>query len=60
MKIFVYKDNHGFIIITLSSKGWDFKRRLQLIAGYRRIVVEVQDYLFLYEKRKQYWTNPLY
>jgi hypothetical protein len=56
MKIFVYKDNYGFVCIVLSINNTSiFTNKIELINEPKRFICDTVDDLFLYEKRKKDW-----
>ncbi len=58
MKIFVYKDNYGFVCIVLSiNNSLIFRNKIELINEPKRLLCDAVDGLFSYEKRKRYWRN---
>jgi len=57
MKIFIHKDNYGFVCIVLSINNTSiFRNKIKLINESERLLCNTANGLFLYEKWKRYWA----
>lgn len=61
MKIFVYQDTYGFICIVLSINGDAIRNKIEFINNprTRKLLFDITDHLFFYEKRKKYWLKQV-